>query len=107
MATRKKADVLVIFGITGDLAKKMTFRALYRLEARGRLDTRIIGVARNDWNDDNLVEHARSALTHTRVDVDEEVFGRLAKRLTYVQGLYDDPETFKRVAAEIKGDKQP
>src|SRR5712672_2368259 len=74
MARARKADVLVIFGITGDLAKKMTFRALYRLEARKRLDTRIIGVARNDWNDANLVEHVRSSLKHTRVDIDEAVF---------------------------------
>ena len=39
------ADVLVIFGITGDLAKKMTFRSLYRLERRGMLDCPIVGVA--------------------------------------------------------------
>src|SRR5437870_320068 len=43
------ADVLTIFGITGDLAKKMTFRALYRLEARGKLDCPIVGVAIDDW----------------------------------------------------------
>ncbi len=40
----RPADVLVIFGITGDLAKKMTFRALYRLESRGKLDCPIVGV---------------------------------------------------------------
>ena len=34
----KPADVLVVFGITGDLAKVMTFRSLYRLERRGLLD---------------------------------------------------------------------
>jgi len=102
-----KADVMVIFGITGDLAKKMTFRALYRLEARGRLDTRIIGVARNDWEDSNLVEHCRSALKATRVDIDEKVFKRLAKRLDYVQGVYDDPGTYARVAEAIKGHRRP
>ena len=42
---REPADALVIFGISGDLARKMTFRALYRLERRGRLDCPIIGVA--------------------------------------------------------------
>ncbi len=43
------ADVLVIFGITGDLAKVMTFRSLYRLERRGLLDCPIVGVAGDDW----------------------------------------------------------
>src|SRR3954451_18385128 len=107
MARSAKADVLVIFGITGDLAKKMTFRALYRLEARKRLDTRIIGVARNDWNDANLAEHVRAALLHTRVEIDEQVFERLAKRLTYVRGEYDKAATYERVAKEIEGDKHP
>ena len=44
------ADVLVIFGITGDLAKKMTFRSLYRLERRRMLRCPVIGVARREWS---------------------------------------------------------
>ena len=47
------ADVLVVFGITGDLAKVMTFHSLYRLEARGLLDCPIVGVAVDDWTDDD------------------------------------------------------
>ena len=43
------ADVFVVFGITGDLAKVMTFRSLYRLEARGLLQCPIVGVAVDDW----------------------------------------------------------
>ena len=46
---QQPADVLVIFGITGDLAKVMTFRSLYRLERRGLLDCPIVGVAVDDW----------------------------------------------------------
>ena len=60
------ADVLTIFGITGDLAKKMTFRALYRLEARGKLDCPIVGVAIDEWDDEQLREHAREAIAATR-----------------------------------------
>ena len=45
----RRADRLVIFGITGDLAKVMTFRSLYRLEQRGLLDCPILGVAVDDW----------------------------------------------------------
>ena len=53
------ADVLVIFGITGDLAKVMTFRSLYRLERRGLLDCPIVGVALDDWTRRAAREHAR------------------------------------------------
>ena len=63
--TPSAADVLTIFGITGDLAKKMTFRALYRLEARGKLDCPIVGVAIDDWDVEQLREHAREAIAST------------------------------------------
>jgi glucose-6-phosphate 1-dehydrogenase len=56
------ADVLVIFGITGDLARKMTFRSLYRLERRGLLDCPIVGVALDDWSEAALIDHAKSAI---------------------------------------------
>src|ERR671937_797101 len=56
------ADVLVIFGITGDLARKMTFRALYRLERRKRLECPIIGVGRrSDWGHDDLRSRAHES----------------------------------------------
>ena len=51
----KPADVLVIFGITGDLARVMTFRSLYRLEQRGLLDCPIVGVAFDDWTLEHLI----------------------------------------------------
>ena len=53
----------MIFGISGDLARKMTFKALYRLEARGRLRCPVIGVAIDDWDDDKLHDAARAAIT--------------------------------------------
>ena len=48
----RPADVLVVFGISGDLAKVMTFRSLYRLE-RGLLTCLVVGVAVNDWTDES------------------------------------------------------
>jgi glucose-6-phosphate 1-dehydrogenase len=101
------ADVLTIFGITGDLAKKMTFRALYRLEARGKLDCRIVGVAIDDWSVEQLREHAREAIAATVPDPDEDVFSRLAGRISYVQGDYADPATFEKVGKEIGKAKRP
>ena len=56
------ADALVVFGITGDLAKVMTFLSLYRLERRGLLDCPIVGVAANDWTVDDLKERARTSI---------------------------------------------
>jgi glucose-6-phosphate 1-dehydrogenase len=101
------ADVLTIFGITGDLAKKMTFRALYRLEARGKLDCPIVGVAIDEWSVEQLREHAREAIAATVEDPDEDVFGRLAERISYVQGDYADADTFKRVGEAIGDAKRP
>ena len=101
------ADVLAIFGISGDLAKKMTFRALYRLEERGKLDLPIVGVAIDEWDDEQLRRHARDAIGASVGDPDEDVFERLAARRTYVQGDYAAAETFKRVGKAIGDAKRP
>src|SRR6476660_3654287 len=82
----KPADVFVVFGITGDLAKVMTFRSLYRLERRGLLDCPILGVAVDDWTVDQLVERARESIVGTGEPLDEDVFKRLAARFSYVSG---------------------
>jgi glucose-6-phosphate 1-dehydrogenase len=99
--------VLTIFGISGDLAKKMTFRALYRLEARGKLTCPIVGVAIDDWDDERLREHAREAIAATVAEPDEDVFGRLAARLTYIQGDYAEAATFEKVGKAIEGKARP
>ena len=101
------ADVLVIFGITGDLAKKMTFRALYRLERRRLVDWPIVGVARGDWSSTTLRHRARRAIEDSGEVVDDEVFDRLAGRLTMVSGEVGDPHTYARVGEAIKGRHHP
>src|SRR5690348_5441097 len=101
------AGVLAIFGISGDLAKKMTFRALYRLEARGKLGCPIVGVAIDDWDDEQLRQHARDAVVATVSSPDEEVLARLAARLTYVQGDYADSATFERVGTALGEARNP
>ena len=60
--TTRPGDALVVFGITGDLARKMTLRSLYRLDARGLLDCPVIGVAVEDWTDEHLRQHALEAV---------------------------------------------
>jgi glucose-6-phosphate 1-dehydrogenase len=102
-----EADALVVFGITGDLAKKMTLRSLYRLERRGLLHCRVIGVAAEDWSVDHLRDHARESIVATGEELDEEVFGRFAGRLGYVSGDFADEATYGRVASAIGEAKNP
>jgi glucose-6-phosphate 1-dehydrogenase len=99
------ADVFVAFGITGDLAKVMTLRSLYRLERRGVLDCPIVGVAVDDWTVDDLRERARSAIVDGGEELDEDVFKRFADRLSYVSGDFGDPETYERLKKHL-GDVQ-
>jgi len=104
---QQQADVFVIFGITGDLAKVMTFHSLYRLEKRGLLDCPIVGVAVNDWTVDQLVERARESITASGEQLDETIFKRFAARLSYVAGDFADPATYSRVGEAIKGFECP
>src|SRR5215467_1007307 len=104
---RTAADVLVIFGITGDLAKRQTFRALYRLERRGELRCPVVGVARDQWPAATLREHARQAIEDSGEKISEHVFQRLAERLSMVSGDYQDPKTYDRVARAIEGRHTP
>jgi glucose-6-phosphate 1-dehydrogenase len=101
------ADRLVIFGITGDLAKVMTFRSLYRLERRGLLDCPIVGVAFDDWTLDRLVERARDSIVGTGEPLDDDVFRRLTSRLSYVSGDFGDAATYEHVAAALEGATLP
>ena len=101
--TQDEADALVIFGITGDLAKKMTLRSLYRLERRGLLNCPVIGVAAQDWTVEHLREHAREAIQAAGEDIDERVFDRLAARLSYVGGDFTTDDIYKRLEQELSG----
>jgi glucose-6-phosphate 1-dehydrogenase len=100
-----QADVLVVFGITGDLAKVMTFHSLYRLEQRGLLDCPIVGVAVDDWSVEDLRKRARTSIEACGETIDEQVFKRFAERLSYVSGDFADAGTYGRVADAL-GDAQ-
>ena len=95
------ADVLVVFGITGDLAKVMTFHSLYRLEERGLLDCPIVGVAGDDWTIEHLREHARTCIEGTGETVDDAVFARFAARLSFISGDFTDAATYERLAGAL------
>ena len=94
------ADALVVFGITGDLARKMTLKSLYLLERRGMLDCPVIGVARERWSDDDLREHALAAVRASKVPFSKKVFDRFAARLSYVAGDFSRVTTYRKLKTE-------
>jgi len=101
------AGAFVAFGITGDLAKLMTFRSLYRLERRGLLHCRILGVAIDDWTTARLRRHMRDSIRASGERIERAVFDRLVARVSYLQGDFADPDTFERVGRLIRGVRNP
>ncbi len=102
-----KADGLVVFGITGDLAKKQTFQALYRLTCHGRLECPVVGVAADDWTTDHLRDHARESIAAAGEQIDEHEFDRFAKGLKYVSGDFADQQIYARVADALGDARNP
>jgi glucose-6-phosphate 1-dehydrogenase len=102
-----EADALVIFGITGDLARKMTYDALYDLERRGILNVPVIGVAIDELTEKDLLDRMRKSCEDAEEELDDKAFESLAKRVSYIQGDYKDPKTFKALAEKLKGAEHP
>jgi glucose-6-phosphate 1-dehydrogenase len=99
--SQNQADALVIFGITGDLARKMTFRSLYRLERRGLLNQPVVGVAVDDWQVQQLADRARESIEASGEKIDEAVFKRFVDRLRYVSGDFGDSGTYAKLKDEL------
>jgi glucose-6-phosphate 1-dehydrogenase len=102
-----KADALVLFGATGDLAKKKLFPALYDLQELNELDVRIFGVASSKWSQEVFCENVETAIRARKPDADEKVLGKLLSEMQLLVGDYEDPETFVRLADLIKDFKLP
>jgi len=98
-----RSDALVMFGATGDLARKKLFPAVYMMVASGRLEgTPIVGVASSEWDDDRLREHARGSLEDKDIDIDEAVWERMAAATCYVQGDYRTPEMYEKLRDRLE-----
>lgn len=102
-AEHERADALVLFGISGDLAKNMLLPALYRLVEAGKLTVPVIGVAATDWDDETLRRHTREAVAADGTEIDEAVFARLVARLSIVTGDFTDDATFARLREAVGG----
>jgi glucose-6-phosphate 1-dehydrogenase len=96
-----EADALVLFGATGDLAKRKLFPSLYQLERTGQLKIPVIGVARSDWTDDSFREHARESILQHDPHADAAVVTPLLARLDLIQGDYADPATWEELRATL------
>jgi glucose-6-phosphate 1-dehydrogenase len=97
-----KADALVLFGATGDLAKKKLFPALYDLEELNELDVQIFGVASSKWTQEVFRENVETAIRARKPDADEKVLGKLLSEMQLLVGDYEDPETFVKLADLIE-----
>jgi glucose-6-phosphate 1-dehydrogenase len=102
-----RSDALVLFGATGDLAMKKLYPALHRLAETGALPGTVIGVARSEWSDEDLVEYARSSIEQYGGPVDPAAFERLAGTLSYVGGDYGEADTYERLAAVLDSSERP
>jgi glucose-6-phosphate 1-dehydrogenase len=102
--TERRADGLILFGITGDLAHKRLFPAIYHLAADGELVDPVVGVGRTEGDDADLRGRAAASLVDAGIDVDQEVFDEVANSLCYVQGDYRDHDTYRTIAERL-GDR--
>ena len=111
---RQKSDALVFFGATGDLARKQIFPALQALVRRGGIDLPIIGVARTAMDLDGFRDFARQSLQE-HGGVDDAAFARLAVRLRYVNGDYNEASgtlsfsagtTVRTISVQVRGDRE-
>ncbi|HEY6727005.1 MAG TPA: glucose-6-phosphate dehydrogenase [Polyangiaceae bacterium] len=102
-----RSDAFVFFGATGDLAYKKIFPALQGMIRRGHLDVPIIGVAKQGWGIEQLRDRIRASLTEHGGGVDERAFTKLSERLAYVDGDYNDLETFRQLSRKLGDAKHP
>jgi glucose-6-phosphate 1-dehydrogenase len=101
------ADALVVFGITGDLARRSTLPALYDLTQQGILSCPVIGVGRRPLSEDEIARHATEAITARKPRIDEKVLNELLSRLTYVGGDADEGPLYDRLRDALAGANTP
>jgi glucose-6-phosphate 1-dehydrogenase len=102
-----KADVLVLFGATGDLAKKKLFPALYDMEDLGQLDLPVVGVASSKWTQEVFRDNVEAAVRARKKSADERIITKLREEVQLIVGDYNDPNTFVNLAKAIKDYKLP
>src|SRR3978361_2169539 len=96
---------LVVFGVTGDLARKKLIPAIYDLANRGLLPPgfTLLGFARRDFENEDFADLAREAAEQpSRTEFRDEVWNRLAESIQFIQGSFDDDDAFDRLAETLQ-----
>lgn len=97
--------VLVLFGASGDLTRRLLMPSLFNLLCDGLLSPHfaVVGIALDDWSSDRFRQHLAENLKRftTRHDFDANLFEQFLQRLTYVRGNFDDPQAYRRLAEQI------
>ena len=105
--TASRSDALVLFGVTGDLAHKMIFPALYAMAKRGDLTVPVIGVALPDWSQADLNKRVTDSIKRSGGIDDRRAFDHLLSRLSYVSGDYKDQDTFAAIKKALGAARRP
>jgi glucose-6-phosphate 1-dehydrogenase len=103
----QQSDALVLFGITGDLAYKKIFPALHAMAQADRLNVPVVGVAREGWSRERLIERARESVTTQDGTLDPTAFAKLAQLIRYVPGTYTDTDTFRGLRQALGAAQRP
>lgn len=101
-----KSDAIIFFGASGDLAYKKIFPALQAMVRHGHLEMPVIGVAKSEWNLEQLKDRVRDSLTQ-HGGLDAQAFAKLSRLLRYVSGDYRERGTFERLRKELGSAKHP
>ena len=101
------ADALVVFGITGDLARRSTLPALYDLQKQGILTCPVIGVGRRPLSDDEFIGHVTDAISARKKNLDEAVLRELLSCMRYVGGDAEDGPLYDRLRAALGDARTP
>src|ERR1700733_5878698 len=102
-----QSDALVVFGVTGDLAHKMIFPALYAMVKRGALKVPVVGVASSPWTLAQLGQRAKDGIKQSGIKIEPKILKRLLSLLRYVSGDYNDPNTFKALKTTLSRARRP
>lgn len=105
--TSSRSDALVLFGVTGDLARKMIFPALYAMAKRGDLKVPVIGVAFPKWSLAQLHESVTVSIKQSGGIDSQSALSHLLSLLRYVSGDYNDPDTFTKIKKALGSARHP
>ena len=104
---KRPADALIMFGATGDLAKKKLFPALYNMAKSGFLNVPVYGVASSKWNHEQFAQHAIDGILAAVKDPDPAVLEKLDSHLDLIVGNYETPELYEELAEVLKDKEKP